>query len=152
MGGGGGDLEVTAHLEPGIDVLLLAELADLVHGPLSRMGVSAEALQTAEVQAWVIDTRFFGSKLYDDSFQEVGVSLGKPLPTFGHYIRVGATYFHAHHSNGAFSQGRLRDRHRCCRDWRRAGAGRSSAVGSLWHGGVLRDDYLRHRRLLLIRT
>jgi len=73
----------------------------LVSRPLSRMGVTADALQTAELQAWVIDTRFFGSKLYDDSFQEVGVALGKPLPTFGNYIRVGATYFHAHHSNGA---------------------------------------------------
>jgi hypothetical protein len=73
----------------------------LVSRPLRLMGVQAESVRDVVAQAWVMDTRFAGSKLYDDSFQEVGVSLGKHLATFGNYVRIGATYFHAHHSNGA---------------------------------------------------
>jgi hypothetical protein len=73
----------------------------MVTRPLRLMGAQSEFLQDVEAQVWAIDTRFTGSALYDDNFQEVGFSLGKPLPTFGRYVRIGATYFHSHHSDGA---------------------------------------------------
>ncbi len=73
----------------------------MVSRPLSLLGVRTEFLQDAEAQVWIMDTRFTGSKLYDDSYQEAGFSIGKPISIIGgRYIRVGATLLHSHHSNG----------------------------------------------------
>jgi len=75
----------------------------MVARPLSLMGIQVPFLERAEAQAWVTDTRFFGSKLYDDSYQEVGVSVGKPIALVGRFVRLGLSYFHSHHSDGGMA-------------------------------------------------
>ncbi len=73
----------------------------MVSRRLGQMGVTNEFFYDAEVQAWFIDTRFTGSKLYDDSYQEVGLSIGRPFGILnGQYLRVGVDLLHSHHSNG----------------------------------------------------
>lgn len=50
----------------------------------------------------LVDNRFFGTDLYMDSYQEVGVTLGtrKSYRSPDSYLRAGLTYIHAPNSNG----------------------------------------------------
>ena len=75
----------------------------MVSRPLRLMGVQSEFFAQAEAQFWVMDTRFVGSRLYDDSYQEVGLSIGRPLAAFGRFVRFGVSFLHSHHSNGGMA-------------------------------------------------
>ena len=54
------------------------------------------------IEPFVVDTRFTGSDLYSDSFQEVGVDIGPDisLPFVGSQYRIGVKYLHASNQTG----------------------------------------------------
>ena len=70
--------------------------------PTGRWGIDVPFLPGADMQVFATDTRFWGTKLYENSFQELGFNIGSSEVTFiSHDIRLGATYIHGQHSNGA---------------------------------------------------
>jgi hypothetical protein len=69
--------------------------------PTEKFGLEIPFLPQSDLQLFVTDTRFWGTKLYEMSLQEVGFSFGSSaLQVIGQDIRVGATYVHGQHSNG----------------------------------------------------
>lgn len=69
--------------------------------PTSKMGFEVPMMPQSDLQLFVTDTRFSGTKLYESNYQEIGFSLGSShLKVIGHDVRFGATYI-----NGAKSKG-----------------------------------------------
>ena len=56
----------------------------------------------ASTELFVLDTRFVGSKLYMNSYQELGFSEGsnKSVVSLAKYIRIGASYLHSSKAKG----------------------------------------------------
>ena len=72
--------------------------------PAGKFGITGGYLEGTEFQFFLTDTRFFGTKLYEDNHQELGFSFGSPTQTFfGKSLRAGLTYVHAQHSNGVIA-------------------------------------------------
>jgi hypothetical protein len=69
--------------------------------PSSRLGIGQGMLAETELQLFVTDTRFWGSKLYEDNMQEVGLSFGTTRASpVGEHLKVGVSYLHGRRSNG----------------------------------------------------
>lgn len=69
--------------------------------PTAKFGFDVPLLPQSELQMFVTDTRFFGTKLYEDNFQEIGASIGSSKYVyFGQDLRIGVTYIHGAHSHG----------------------------------------------------
>ena len=74
----------------------------MVSHDLKFLGIDQEWMEGTLGQVWAIDTRFVGSKLYDDNYQEFGVAVGRSFAfARGKFIRLGISYLHSHHSQGA---------------------------------------------------
>jgi hypothetical protein len=72
--------------------------------PTSKFGLNMAMLPGADVQVFATDTRFWGTKLYEDNSQEVGFSIGSSqLKVIGHDLRVGVSYVHGPHSSGVLA-------------------------------------------------
>jgi len=72
--------------------------------PAGKFGITGGYLEGTEFQFFLTDTRFFGTKLYEDNHQELGFSFGSPTETFfGKALLAGLTYVHAQHSNGVIA-------------------------------------------------
>lgn len=69
--------------------------------PTSKFGFQIPHLPDSDMQVFVTDTRFWGSKLYENNYQEIGFSVGSSqLEVLGNDLRLGVSYIHAPKSNG----------------------------------------------------
>jgi hypothetical protein len=69
--------------------------------PTEKFGINIPFLPASDVQVFVTDTRYWGTKLYEEYAQELGFTFGSSrLDGFFEEARIGATYVHGQHSNG----------------------------------------------------
>ncbi len=74
--------------------------------PFSKMGTDIGFLPGGDLQLFLTDTYFTGSKLYENNIIEAGFSVGSSrLQVIGHDVRIGLTYLHGTGDSGHSSNG-----------------------------------------------